>query len=133
LHCRKYIRNHCFYTIGQKISTEHWLKIIIDLDWPYQNWGKTLYYTCQIHFWKYFWNFKQVESDSCIMVNTIEINVFQLFDNLPLNIAWKCWWIWIAHTKIEWNTLLHISNRFVEAFLKFTTSWQWQLQHGYCS
>jgi len=27
----------------------------MNLDCPYQNWGKTLWYwTCQIHFWKHF-------------------------------------------------------------------------------
>jgi len=28
------------------------------------------------------------------------------------------------------NTLLYMSNTFLEAFLKFRTSWQWQLQYG---
>jgi len=40
------------------------------------------------------------------MENIIEITVFLLFDSLPLNIAWECWWIWISHTKIEGNIIL---------------------------
>jgi len=28
-------------------------------------------------------------------------SLFDLFDSLQLNIAWKCWWFWIAHIKIE--------------------------------
>ena len=46
-------------------------------------------------------NHEQVDSDSFIIENTMEITVFQLFENLPLNTAKKGWCIWIAHTKIE--------------------------------
>jgi len=40
-------------------------------------------------FLEVFLKFKQADSDSFIMENTMEINAFQLFDNLPLNIALK--------------------------------------------
>jgi len=41
-----------------------------------------------MHFWKHFYNLKQVDSDSdMIMENILEITVFILFDNLPLNIG----------------------------------------------
>ncbi len=130
------------------------------------------------------------------MENTVEITVFQLFDNLPLNIALKCWWKlippyqnwgktvhsifkmdcinslskfqtrwqchryygnyyrnhcfpiiwqsstehclkkfmdWIPHIQIEENTLFHIQNRFLEAFIKYQTSLQGQWCNGkYC-
>jgi len=49
----KLSRNHCFYIVWQA-SIEHCLKIMMDLDCPHQNWGKTLYCTCQTHFWKHF-------------------------------------------------------------------------------
>jgi len=48
---------------------------------------KPLYCTCQTDSWKYFYNCKQVHSDSCNIENNLEITIFQLFDNLPLNIA----------------------------------------------
>jgi len=35
----------------------------------------------------------RVTGDAGIMDITMEITVFQVFDNLPLNIAQKCWWI----------------------------------------
>jgi len=53
--------------------------------------------------WKHKQNIKLVVSDSGILENTMEVTVFHLFVNLSL-IAWKCWWIWIGHTKIEGNT-----------------------------
>jgi len=49
----KYYGNHCFSIVWQP-STEHCLKMFMNLDCPYQNWGKTLYWTCQTHFWKHF-------------------------------------------------------------------------------
>jgi len=64
-HYGKYCRNHCFHIVWQD-SDEHCLKIIMDLDCPYQNWGKH-FCTYQTHFCKHFKNLKQVDSDSDIM------------------------------------------------------------------
>jgi len=63
------------------------------LDRPYQNWGKTVDSTFQTDSCNQHLYFKEVSSDSAIMEITMEITVFQLFDNLTLNIAYKCWWI----------------------------------------
>jgi len=49
----KYYGNHCFSIVWQP-SMEHCLKMFMNLDCPYQNWRKTLYWTCQTHFWKHF-------------------------------------------------------------------------------
>jgi len=95
----------------------------MNLDCPYQNWVKTLYCTLSNTFLKAFLIFQASGQWQLHYGNTVEITVFQLFDNLPLNIALRCWWIWIAHTKIE---ILHMSNTFLEALLKFQTSLQWQ-------
>jgi len=53
LHHRKHYGNYCFYNVWQT-STEHWWKIMMDLNWPYQNWRKTVYCTCQTFSWKHF-------------------------------------------------------------------------------
>jgi len=67
-------------------------------------------------------NHEQVDSDSFIMENTMEITVFQLFDNLPLNIAKKVDEFVLPISKLKENTLLHMSTTCLEVFLKFQTS-----------
>ena len=84
-HYGKYYGNHCFSIVWQPF-VKHCLKMLMTLDCPYQNWGKTLNSTSQTHFWKLFYNLEQADSDSCIMENTMEITVFQLFDKLPLRL-----------------------------------------------
>jgi len=64
------------------------------------------------------------------MKNTMEVTVFYLFENLLLNIAYKCCWLWIAIPKLSGNTSYMISNVFLEAFLKSQTIWQWQWHYG---
>jgi len=91
---------------------------------------ETLYCTCQIHSWKYFIKI-QISCQWLLHYGKKYGNhCFQLFHNLSLNIAWEYWWMWIAHINIEGKTLLHMWNTFLEVFLKFQTSWQWQLHYG---
>jgi len=52
------------------------------------------------------------------MENTVVITVFILFNKVSLNIDAKRW-IWIGHIKIKENILLHMSNTFLEIFLKY--------------
>ena len=56
------------------------------LDYPYQIEGKHFIEHVK-HISGSIYKLEQVDNDSCIMENTMEITVFQLFDNLPLNIA----------------------------------------------
>jgi len=53
LHYERYYRNHCFSIVWQA-SNEHCLKIFMNFNWPYQNWGKTLYFIFQMISWKLF-------------------------------------------------------------------------------
>jgi len=56
------------------------------------------------------------------MENTMEITVFIFFDKLPLIIAKNNDKSALPTPKWRENTLLHMSNRFLEVFLKFQTN-----------
>jgi len=47
----KYHGSHCF--VWQS-STEHCLKMLMDLNWPYQSWGKRIHSIFWMDFWKCF-------------------------------------------------------------------------------
>jgi len=55
-------------------------KMLVDLDWTYQNGGY------QMDYWKHY----QIDRSICIIKNMLGIPVFLLFDKLPMNIAQKC-------------------------------------------
>ncbi len=87
----------------------------MDLNCPYQNWGKTLYCTCQTHSWKYFYNSKQVDSDSCNIENNLEITILFCLTSLHLTFLPKNndgYGLSISMLRV--NTLLHMSNIFLE-------------------
>jgi len=92
LHFEKYHRNHCFLIVCQA-STDHCLKMLMDLDWPYQNWGNTLFYIPD-EFLKAFLKFQtnKLAVTSGTMENTIEINVFLLFGKFPLKMSMDFDW-----------------------------------------
>ena len=118
----KYLRN-----LVCQASIEHCLKIMMKLDFPYQNWGKPLYCTCQTHFWKYFYNFTQVDNDSCNLENTLEIIVLILLKSFHWTLPSIMMELDFPYQNWKGKTLLHMSNRFLVVFIKIQTSWQWQV------
>jgi len=56
--------------------TQHCLKMLMDLDWPYPNWGKRVHSRFQIGCCKHHVHFKQVNNDSGIIEITMEITVY---------------------------------------------------------
>jgi len=118
LHYGKYSRNHCFYIVWQAF-TEHCLKIEMDLDCPYQIWGKTLYCTWQIDSYKHLKNSNKL---------TVTIALWKI---IYKSLFLYCWtslhWrlpknddaIGLAIPKLKEKTIFDISNRFLQAFVKF--------------
>ena len=80
------------FSIVWQPSTEHCLKMLMDLDCPYQTWGKTLYCTCQTYFWMHFpkiqisWQW-QLHYVKCSINHCFSI-VWQPSIKKCLN----CWW-----------------------------------------
>jgi len=76
--------------------------MFMDLDWPHQTLGKSLYSVFNMDSWKHVEDFKQVGSDrSNTMENYYRSHCIPFVDKLPLIIAYKYLWIWIGHTKME--------------------------------
>ena len=128
-HYRKYYVNHCF-SIVWKPSTEHCQKRLMHLDCPYQNWGKILFCTCQIH-----------SGSLSIISNKLAVTV-SLWKILWKSLFLFVWQVSVKHclkmlinldcAYQNWGETLHCTcqNTFLEAFLKFRTNWQWQLHYG---
>jgi len=60
--------------------------LLMDLDWPYQNWGKKIHSRFHIDCCKHNIHFKQVNSDSGTIEITMEITVSHLVESLTQNV-----------------------------------------------
>jgi len=75
--------------------------------------------------WKHFQDFKQVGSDRGTIENSIEITVFNYLASFHSTLPKNANGFGLAIPKLRENSLFHIPNEFLEAFLKFqTASWQ---------
>jgi len=77
LHYGKYYGNNCFSVVWQP-STKHCIKMLMNLDCPYQNWVKTLYCTLSNTFLKAFLIFQASGQWQLHYDNTVEITVFSI-------------------------------------------------------
>jgi len=87
--------------------------------WPYQNWGKTLFYMSNR-----FLETLQVDSDITIIKNSIQITVFKILTTFHWRLPKNIDGFGLAIPKLRDSNLFCMSNTFLEAFLKFQTSWQ---------
>jgi len=88
-----------------------------------------------LHTWKYFLsNFEQIKNHGSTMKSTgilkiwLDSTMKNFYSTPSLNdliIGFS-----IGHIRNEGNILFYIWNDFLEALIKFQTSWQWQWHYG---
>jgi len=117
---------HLFDKLLQNIASKCWLIWI-----GHTKIKKTLYFICQMNFWKPSKNFKQFGSDCCLMENTTEITVFLICQ------AAFHWTLsnYVDRSrfpipKLKGKHLFLIPNQFLEGFWKFQKSCQLQWYYG---
>jgi len=92
LHYGTYSGNHCVSIVWQA-SIENCLGMLMDLDWPYQNWRKTLY-TMSDNFAKYLSYFKKIR----VTVQILKLHYKSLF-SICLAIHWTS----SKNKKLDWS------------------------------
>ena len=61
-------------------------------------------------------NFKQADSDICIMENTLDMTIFQLFGKIALKLLTNSNIFGLAIPKLRKNILFYVSNKFWKHF-----------------
>jgi len=123
LHYVQYSRNHCFSVVWQPFNY-HCLKMMMSLDWPYQNWGTTLYCTYQIDSWMHFEKIQtswQAVALCKILYISLSFDCFSSFHWTLLKMMMNLDWLYQ-----NWGTTLYCMCQ-IDLWMHFQknqTSWQ---------
>jgi len=99
-------------------AIEHCLKMLMEMDSPYQIEGKLFILYCKANFWKHFWNCNKLAVIVILWIllcKTLFFNCLTILNGtLPKNIDENGFHI----PKLRENSSFYTSNKLLEAFLK---------------